>query len=314
MSTRFFETDDLVAAARNGDLDSLKKILGKNNIDINGIDREGWSALFWSVCNGQYEAVQLLLNFGADINLSDQRGRTPFFVAAFKGYLNIVQLFLKKYDCLTNSNHFEPNFFNTRDHDDWTPLSGAAYNGHLRVVKFLVESKADINLPDKDGWTPLCWAVCNGHLQVVKFLLELGASNYYTPLGLGVGASVPSVTKTNAIPDTPLSWAKNNGHFEIIKCLEEHQEKQTILREYFNLGVWINEFEIVKLLPLQLKNQINILVQIYNSSNSDSKKSIQYNSSKSNFSESINILPLELFHELLVELWGQFSTGRECEN
>ena len=53
----------------------------------------------------------------------------------------------------------------------------AAHQGHLEVIRFLVESGAN-----KDqgmtlfGVTPLLMAACQGHLEVVRFLVESGAN------------------------------------------------------------------------------------------------------------------------------------------
>ncbi len=51
-----------------------------------------------------------------------------------------------------------------------TPLHAAAANGHLEVVKFLIENGADIYLKDKHLKTALDAAVNNSHLEVVQFL------------------------------------------------------------------------------------------------------------------------------------------------
>ena len=48
----------------------------------------------------------------------------------------------------------------------------SAQDGHLDVVKFLVEQQAEVNAKKDDGWTPLHSAAQNGHLDVVKFLVE----------------------------------------------------------------------------------------------------------------------------------------------
>lgn len=53
-----------------------------------------------------------------------------------------------------------------------TALHMAAANGHLEVVKFLLEAGADINLKNKNENTALHWASLNGKLDVVKFLCE----------------------------------------------------------------------------------------------------------------------------------------------
>ena len=66
-----------------------------------------------------------------------------------------------------------------------TPLQAAAMEGHLAVVKLLIEKKvANINeatphrgvFPRVGGITALQWAVMSGHLDVAEYLLSKGAN------------------------------------------------------------------------------------------------------------------------------------------
>jgi ankyrin repeat protein len=55
------------------------------------------------------------------------------------------------------------------------PLNSASNNGHVDVVKLLLEKGADWTVPNNDGWMPLNCASNNGHVDVVKLLFEKGA-------------------------------------------------------------------------------------------------------------------------------------------
>ncbi len=54
-----------------------------------------------------------------------------------------------------------------------TALWLACFYGHLEVVRTLIEiGKADINISDHKNWTPLRAAICQGHIDIVKYLIE----------------------------------------------------------------------------------------------------------------------------------------------
>lgn len=57
-----------------------------------------------------------------------------------------------------------------------TALHNAAAQGHLRILKLLIERGADVNVTDWHGNTPLINAAYFGHMDVVKALLEKGAN------------------------------------------------------------------------------------------------------------------------------------------
>ena len=48
----------------------------------------------------------------------------------------------------------------------------ACYCGHLKVAKWLLKIKPDINISVKNEWAFIV-ACCNGHLELAKWLLEI---------------------------------------------------------------------------------------------------------------------------------------------
>jgi ankyrin repeat protein len=66
--------------------------------------------------------------------------------------------------------------FESHDGRKHTALSEAACQGHIDVVKFLLENGADPNALNDNGRSPLWRASFNGHVEVVQALLEAGAN------------------------------------------------------------------------------------------------------------------------------------------
>ena len=90
----------------------------------------------------------------------------------------------------------------------------AAKEGHLEVVRLLLEAGADKDAADTDSWTALSTAADNGHLEVVRLLLEAGADK-------------------DAAEDTD-SWtalhiASFRGNLEVVRLeLTKMQQKQMV--------------------------------------------------------------------------------------
>ncbi|OGB83383.1 hypothetical protein A3F66_05890 [candidate division TM6 bacterium RIFCSPHIGHO2_12_FULL_32_22] len=86
----------------------------------------------------------------------------------------------------------------------YTALIVAAQNGHIDIVRLLLDKGAGINAVDIDGRTALILAVLNGRLDIVKLLLNRGANIDVSRIGR-----------------TALIVARRLGYTEIVKIFEE---------------------------------------------------------------------------------------------
>lgn len=103
----------------------------------------------------------------------------------------------------------------------FSALHIAAYYGFTSILKLLLDSGADPNLPDANGTNALYIAAQKGHLEAVRILLAAGATNQLIEGGF-----------------TPLYIASQEGHPEIVKLLletgaEVNQENQNGATPFF---------------------------------------------------------------------------------
>ena len=98
------------------------------------------------------EKIEQLLQRGADVNLKDDEGLTPLMQAASFGEYEIAQLLIK-YGADVNmiSDEFIPK--------GWTPLMFAIDRKSGEIARLLLQHDADVNKPATAGETPLILAV-----------------------------------------------------------------------------------------------------------------------------------------------------------
>ncbi|KAJ5707538.1 hypothetical protein N7488_007339 [Penicillium malachiteum] len=112
------------------------------------------------------QAVRLLLEHGANINLASRAGLTPFHIATKEGSLDVMALLL---DQGADINHLAARF--------GTPLHLAAEFGRLEATEFLLTHGASINIRSRGGETALQIARRCVHSSIVRLLLTAGAED-----------------------------------------------------------------------------------------------------------------------------------------
>jgi hypothetical protein len=130
-SARSFMTTCLVTACKIGCPVALKIIFeARTDIKIDVADPiSGRTALLWAAENGDRGAVQLLLNKGANIEVTGRNGETALHCASKKGHKGVTQLLLDS-----------GADFRKMDNDEWTALHRARQNGHREVVRVLTDA------------------------------------------------------------------------------------------------------------------------------------------------------------------------------
>jgi ankyrin repeat protein len=94
-----------------------------------------------------------------------------------------------------------------------TPLSSAAEEGHIEVVRLLLDQGAAINEQEDYGSTAVLCASQQGHTPVVELLLERGADP----------------TLPDGDGSTSLMTASDQGHLGVVRLLLDHPSAKTTI-------------------------------------------------------------------------------------
>jgi len=87
----------LIPAADRGHVDIVEELLTTSDVDVNHINKLGWTALLEAIILGDggkkhQVIVQLLIDHGADVNLSDSDGTSPLHYARSNGYQEMIEM------------------------------------------------------------------------------------------------------------------------------------------------------------------------------------------------------------------------------
>ena len=150
------ETPLANAAVRN-DVAALAQLLADGHKTDERVD--GWTALIWASRSGSIEAINLLLDSGADVNLPGSTGdnwdATPLQHAILQRQPAAVRLLLDR--------GADPN--RGAGPGSHAPLLLAAGDTDPTIVKLLLARGADPTVEDENGVTPLSRAVSAGTLH-----------------------------------------------------------------------------------------------------------------------------------------------------
>lgn len=214
------------AAIRNGQINIVKKILTRNfSLDVR---YKGKTPLAVACDCGSLRVAKILLNMGADVNITDKKGKTPLHYVAEKGSIKIVQALVEKGADI-----------NEKDDFNQSPLHLASKYGRLKVIDFLLDcgasTAADIDIFDK---TPLDYAAFRERPNIAKLLLN--------------GANLDATTSKSCMLSM-LCYAIEEGNTNIVQFLLERgvslAPENTGLQLFpVHLTVEENRIDILKML------------------------------------------------------------------
>jgi ankyrin repeat protein len=195
----------LHSACRHGSLHVIRYLVATPGVNIQAVDRFGYTALHWACIRATYmfrtlDAVEYLVLAGADIHAVNDRGETPLHVAtgSTNDQLEVVHYLVG--ECAANTHAV--------DNLGQTPLHLAGKEGKLEVVQYLVEqSAANVHAVSHVGQTPLHLASKGGKLQIVQYMVERCAANVHA---------------VNEHGNTPLHTASRYGKLNVVMFLVEH--------------------------------------------------------------------------------------------
>lgn len=168
--------------------------------NINFKDNNGSTPLIYSIQSEDFECAKYLIEKGADVSIKNKDSRSAIIVASYKGIKtnNILKLFIE--------NSLDLNMV---DSEGRTALWNSTDLKNYEGMKLLLDAGADVNISDNSNETPIMLAVDAKDTKAVEILLQF-------PVDLSL---------RDCFGKTAVDLAKYCGIKKIINMLEKHQMK-----------------------------------------------------------------------------------------
>lgn len=140
----------------------IVKVLIDNGADVNITIRGGETPLHHAAKEGHMDVVKTLLDRKADLNAQDEKGERSLTLAAQNGHADVVRYLLQRGADMYHKNHF--------GFDSWY----YAMTQHNEIVlTALTEHYNDLRSQGKTLKSPLCIAASLGNCPMIKILLKM---------------------------------------------------------------------------------------------------------------------------------------------
>ncbi|KAM3840690.1 serine/threonine-protein kinase TNNI3K [Vipera latastei] len=202
-------------ASAKGFLNIAKLLMEEGTkAEVNAQDNEDHVPLHFCSRFGHQDIVKFLLqsNFEVQSHVVNIYGDTPLHLACYNGKFEVVKelIQLSGTESLTKENIFSETAFH----------SACTYGKNIELVKFLLDQNVmSLNHQGRDGHTGLHSACYHGHIRLVQFLLDNGAD-------MNLVASDSSRSSGEKDEQTCLMWAYEKGHDAIVTLLKHYKRPQ----------------------------------------------------------------------------------------
>jgi ankyrin repeat protein len=116
-------------------------LLANFNGNINIQNVNGWTCMHMAAFYNRHKIIKKMLpHKKIPIDVPDKEGYLPLHIAASRGFMECVSLLVKR-----------GSHVNAQSSRGETPLLLAALSNHVSIVRFLLDSKADISIKDSKG-------------------------------------------------------------------------------------------------------------------------------------------------------------------
>lgn len=229
---------DLHLAAFLGFVDAVKLLL-ENGADINLQSQgSGRTALYVAATSKNIDTAKYLMKEGAKTEIPDKAGYTALTAAVILADPKMVETLVEggaKMDVRAAANNLTPLVMAAANPDPFK------HKNYIKIMKFLLDRKADVNFQASDGRTPLIAAAMNADqdqaLEKVALLLDEGAKpdivkhGGETALMLAAGRGNDRIVQLliekgadvnlkNGAGESAMSYARRSGNNAIIALLE----------------------------------------------------------------------------------------------
>ena len=157
--------EEIVEAAKNGNLGKVKTILAQDPSKMNALDEEKYTPLHWACMRAHWDVAEYLIENGADVNVQGGDGGTVMNWAVHHDNVKIIKLMIDKGAKLNVQNQW-----------GMSELHTAIWRGNIHVVEYLLDQGSDPLIKTNEGWTAMHYAYRSGHDNVIALLKERGIS------------------------------------------------------------------------------------------------------------------------------------------